>query len=160
MKQSEQFELDEEIADQVLQNVFAACNRPPSQIPFDKLSLRKAQNVRPFLICRRITILFTCLMFIAPLFFYSPLHVKGVAASKISVKNHYMENNYFTIVLEGDNIDYESIYALTQNGETLLPQINKRTCEIRFLYEGQTLNIYIPTTDGNVLQGILSPKNQ
>ena len=45
-KKSKRYQMDIKTADQMLQNVFAACDTTPNKVPFDKIVLRNKTNVR------------------------------------------------------------------------------------------------------------------
>ena len=63
---------------------------------------------------------------------------------------------YFVMTLEGSNIDYDGIYARNENGSVIHPEEYSHDGTVRFRFESGTLNIFIPDTEGGVVQAVLS----
>ena len=76
----------------------------------------------------------------------------------ITVTNHYLdeENECFVMQITGSNIDYDGIYARRENGAIIYPIDSDRSGTVRFRFEKGTLNIYIPDTEGGIVQAVLS----
>ena len=78
--------------------------------------------------------------------------------TNISVTGHYLdeENDCFVMQLTGDDIDYEGIYAKKENGTVIYPIETDNGGTVKFRFESGTLNIFIPDTEGGVVQAVLS----
>ena len=59
------YEMDIKLANETLQNIFAACDRAPNTIPFDKLVLRQKTNTRLY----NILLIITAILFLLTLLF-------------------------------------------------------------------------------------------
>lgn len=70
---------------------------------------------------------------------------------------HYFENDCFTIKFKGDNINYNEISVIDENGTINSPdEIIPTESTIRIYQPNGTLNIYVPDYDGNTLHAVLS----
>ena len=58
--------------------------------------------------------------------------------------------------LAGTDIDYEGIYAKKENGTVIYPIETDNGGTVKFRFESGTLNIFIPDTEGGVVQAVLS----
>ncbi len=151
-------------ANETLQNVFAACEKAPNTIPFNKLVLRQKLNTR---IYDRLIILTSCLLLIA---FLSPLAVTPVNTflnrnrdfSKITVESDYESGGLLYLTLTGDNILFDQAYQITADGTKELPISYDEKCSIIcFPYHSDMeVNIYIPAENGNSLQLLVSPMEE
>ena len=101
--------MNKETANAALQNVFAACDKAPNTIPFDKLLLREKLNTH---IYDRLVVLVLLLLLFT---FLSPLAIVPVSESlervfapeKVQMTDNYVEDGFLYIQLKGDNILYE-----------------------------------------------------
>jgi hypothetical protein len=76
----------------------------------------------------------------------------------ITVTEHHIDENEqcFVMTLSGTNIDYEGIYAKKEDGSVIYPISTDPDGTVRFHFENGTLNIYIPDTEGGIVQAVLS----
>lgn len=155
--------MDINTANQTLQNVFAACNKKPNTIPFDKLVLRGLAQTTLVSICKWSAAVFLLLVLLSPLAFRNPdfsVSSKGFG-QRIAIVDHHLYTSSFEMELSGGNIDYTNIYAKKPDGTVVFPSsvsLNGKTMTVRIPYDGTSLNIYIPDTDGNIIQAVLSKK--
>lgn len=156
------YEMNKETANAALQNVFAACDKAPNTIPFDKLLLREKLNTH---IYDRLVVLVLLLLLFT---FLSPLAIVPVseflervfAPEKVQMTDNYVEDGFLYIQLKGDNILYEDAYLERSDG-TIVPaasyDIKTKTICFPFVEDGES-NIYIPVTDSSPLHLLLSPQ--
>lgn len=163
MLNKKNYEIDVQTADQMLQNVFAACDREPNSTPFDKIVLRSKQDFRSdnsFIIA---TLLFLLLTFIAPLFFPPSrifLSVDSAYGRPLTIEEHSLSNDTFTISLKGASIDLANTYMEGESGTVLYPMsYDRESNTIVFPYEGEEYNIYIFDTYGKCLHLLLAPRH-
>ena len=156
------YEMNKETANATLQNVFAACDKAPNTIPFDKLLLREKLNTH---IYDRLVVLVLLLLLFT---FLSPLAIVPVSESlervfapeKVQMTDNYVEDGFLYIQLKGDNILYEDAYLERSDG-TIVPatsyDIKTKIICFPFVEDGES-NIYIPVTDSSPLHLLLSPQ--
>lgn len=158
----QKYEMNMETANAALQNVFAACDKAPNTIPFDKLVLREKLNTRCY----------NRLLFIAALLllltFLSPLAIVPVSeyldsrfpTTEAKLITDYVENGYLYLQLEGDNILYKDAYLEKPDGTVIPVQSYDRKKGILCLpyIDDAETNIYIPLKNGKVLHLLLSPQ--
>ncbi len=153
------YSMDLKSADATLQNVLKECNKEPNTVPFDRLVHMNTVNVAFAKICRIASLCLLVLISVSPLAFIDTgFSVKNTGImEKIIVADHELYSDHFVIYLNGDNIKYDEIFAVKSDGDYVFPSsMNRETGEVVFPFEGQTLNIYIPDSNGKVLQAILS----
>lgn len=159
---SKKYEMDMDIANETLQNIFAACDQAPNTIPFDKIVLRQKADTKPY---DRL-ILFTALLFL--LTFLSPLAIVPVATwlephfapKPAELVENYLENDVLYLKFAGDHILYEQAYMEAADGNHI-PVLSYNTDKglICFPYDGsEELNIYIPIEGDSPLHFLLTPK--
>ena len=157
---SRKYDMDLETANQTLQNVFAACNQKPNTIPFEKIVLRKKAKTAFAIGCKYVSLLFLILVLLSPLCFYNNdfrVYDDSGISKPIIVEAHYFENDCFTIKFKGDNINYNEISVVDENGTISLPdEIIPTESTIRIYRPNGTLNIYVPDYNGNTLHAVLS----
>jgi hypothetical protein len=78
--------------------------------------------------------------------------------TEISVTSHYLdeENECFVMTVSGSNVNYEGIYAKKDDGSIIYPIETDSDGTVKFHFESGTLNIFIPDTEGGVVQAVLS----
>lgn len=153
------YDMDLETANQTLQNVFAACNQTPNTIPFEKIILQKKAKTAAVATCKWISVVFLIATLLSPLCFYRSISVHGTLETlhHISIEEHYFENDCFTIKFKGDNINYNEISVIDENGTINSPdEIIPTESTIRIYQPNGILNIYVPDYDGNTLHAVLS----
>lgn len=78
----------------------------------------------------------------------------------VLLSDKYQDGQIFLYLSDSDSgVDYESIYALDLNHNTLEPDSYDETKNyVAFTYPSDSLNVYIPDKTGNTLQLILTVK--
>ena len=160
-RKKNKYSMDMEIANQTLQNIFAACDAPPNTVPFDKLVLRQRAHTRT--ICYAKWLCFLCLLFILvePLAFQGfPSHLHTTEkANRIQVEKHYIQDGRFHIYLSGSHLDLKDSYISSTDGTVYPPEsYDNGTGEVIFPYPGGEINIFISEGNDEYLQIVLTPK--
>ncbi|MDD3413718.1 MAG: hypothetical protein PHY47_06920 [Lachnospiraceae bacterium] len=65
-----EYNIEMDVANEMLQNVFEAVGQAPNRIPLDKLALRKETKTKYLLIAKTISIIFFILTLLMPLCFF------------------------------------------------------------------------------------------
>jgi len=144
-------------ANNILNNVFDSCNVPPSAESFDDLVAKSRRKMRPIRIHRTIATIFLFFVILSPLFFRadSSFSLKS-GLDTVAVSSHSLYENCFTMTLTGD-ADYDKIYAKKNDGAIIFPDtIDSAKGVVIFPYDGDPLNIYIPSINGGCIQAVLS----
>lgn len=156
------YSLNDQMANEMLQNVFAACDREPNTIPFDKLILRRKISTRAYTFGMTVTTIILAITFLLPLAFpptKATVTNLGNNNDKLKITSHRVDENLFYLDLEDIEIDTETSYMLTADGELYYPtSFDSSTDTVVFPYLNQEVNIYIYDTEGNLLQLLLTPK--
>ena len=154
------YSIDKKAANEALQNVFAACEQKPNTQSLDFLLFKNIANTTLVKAGKWMSIALLVLILLCPIVFYMAgrEEPKGDHKSDIKVTSHYLdeEGGYFVMTLEGSNIDYDGIYARNENGSVIHPEEYSHDGTVRFRFESGTLNIFIPDTEGGVVQAVLS----
>lgn len=154
------YSINKKAANEALQNVFAACEQTPNTQSLDALLFRNIANTTLVKTGKWLSIALMVLILICPAVFY--LEGKNASAiphkTDITVTGHYLdtENGCFVMQLSGSNIDYDGIYAKAEDGTVIYPIEADESGEVRFRFESGTLNIFIPDTEGGIVQAVLS----
>lgn len=147
-------------ANDTLQNIFDACNMSYNTVPFDKLMLRSMAETKLVKVFKYIGIFFLVLSILSPLAFKRDQNfmISGTKPGQpIVVVDHQLYGGYFAMTLYGSKIDWENIHCVDDTGAILYPSsIDKETGVVVIPYDCDSFNIYIPNTDGYVLQGVVS----
>ncbi len=154
------YSINKKAANEALQKVFAACEQEPNTQSLDSLLFKNIANTTLVKTGKWISIALMILVLLCPTVFY----VAGKGAdhkahkADITVTNHYLdeENECFVMELSGQDIYYEGIYAKTEDGTVMYPIESGPDKTVKFHFEGGTLNIFIPDTEGGVVQAVLS----
>src|SRR5574344_1679023 len=122
-RKKKKYVMDIKTADKTLQNVFAACNKEPNSIPFDKLLLRQKLNTKGYTCRMWISFAILLLTFLAPLAFKPSSFKLASSASSdrnIQIVESHTEDNgqEFVLTLMGDDIDYDHITMTDQHGNS------------------------------------------
>ena len=100
------------------------------------------------------------LVLLCPMVFYMAGRdaQKVTRKADITVVEHYLdeENNCFVMKLDGSNIKYDGIYAKKEDGSMVYPIETGGDGTVKFRFESGTLNIFIPDTEGGIVQAVLS----
>ena len=154
------YSIDKKAANEALQNVFAACEQKPNTQSLDFLLFKNIANTTLVKAGKWMSIALLVLILLCPMVFYMAgrEEPKGDHKSDIKVTSHYLdeEGGYFVMTLDGSNIDYDGIYAKKEDGSVLYPLETTPDGIVRFHFESGTLNIFIPDTEGGVVQAVLS----
>lgn len=157
------YSMDIKQAGETLHNIFAACEQEPNKVPFDKIVLRQKANTKMFTIGKYISILFIIFLFIAPFLFphsEATITAQKTSKSTLELESHLVKDEFFIMTFYEDNINYKNSFAVTANGDKLLPVMDSSVDgTIVFPYMEIPLNIYVYDTDGNYIQFVLTPTN-
>ncbi len=142
-------ELDIELADATLQNIFEACDLPPNTIPFDKIVLRQKINTVYFQACILFCIRLLIITLLAPLPFILINHhnQKQPTSNTISIEKDYLKDDiiYFKLSVA---VDPTASYLTASDGSTLEPvSYDSLTKTIAFPYLDTEASIYLKTPD-------------
>ena len=154
------YKMDTNTADQTLQNVLAACNRPASTLPVDKLMLNRKMTRAPYI---HAIILATCaliLCLLCPLAFvprFLPLEAVSASGEAITLTGSYESDGYNYIRLSEQNIDLDRTYMQTNSGKHFAAKASRKDT-VQFPYPSEESNIYICDTNGQVLHLLLTPQ--
>ena len=161
-KKSKRYQMDIKTADQMLQNVFAACDTTPNKVPFDKIVLRNKTDVRS----ERLLIIFTALLFIltlvTPLFLPKGsafVSVDSTMGRPLTVVSHEMQDSAFLITFEGNNLDLSSCYMEASDGTVVYAvSYDEETNTVTFPYDKKEYNIYVYDVSGKCIHLLLTPR--
>ena len=154
------YSINKKAANEALQNVFAACEQTPNTQSLDVLLFRNIANTTLVKAGKWMSVALMVLILLCPAVFY----IEGQKAvsqphkTDIQVLGHYLdeENKCFVMELSGTDIDYEGIYARKENGSVIYPVETDENGVVKFRFESGTLNIFIPDTEGGIVQAVLS----
>ncbi|MBQ7581711.1 MAG: hypothetical protein IJU25_02710 [Lachnospiraceae bacterium] len=157
------YTMDMTTANNILQNVFIAGEQAPNTTPFDKIVLRSKAQTTMVTACMWIGIVMLLLTLLSPLAFSSrDFKVEQPRSTRsLQIVSHKLYTSEFVMMIEGDKLDYQNIYALKNDGEVVFPskiQFVNGDTEVTIPYDGEQSNLYIPDLDGNILQAILSER--
>lgn len=154
------YSINRKAANEALQNVFAACEQEPNTQSLDVLLFKNIANTTLVKFGKWFSVALFVLILLCPVIFYK---AGKQADSKdgrtdITVTEHHIDENEqcFVMTLSGTNIDYEGIYAKKEDGSVIYPISTDPDGTVRFHFENGTLNIYIPDTEGGIVQAVLS----
>lgn len=156
------YEMNIDTADSILQQVFAASDRRPNSVPFDKLVLREKLNTRFY--DRAIALLGIVLLvtFLSPLLIVplAGLLEKEASPGVVRLVDDYVADGCLYLRLEGAAVLYEDAYLETVDGEQYSAiSYDADGGILCFPYiETTEANIYIPVEGASGLQLLLSPQ--
>ncbi len=154
------YSINRKAANEALQNVFAACEQTPNTQSLDALLIKNIANTTLVKFGKWASVALLILILLCPTVFYMAGKESSAQPHRtdIQVVGHYLdeENGCFVMQLSGDNIDYDGIYAKKENGTVIYPIDTDENGTVRFRFESGTLNIYIPNTEGGIVQAVLS----
>lgn len=159
MLRGKMYKMDKQAASETLKHVFEANNAEPNKVSLDTLVMRNKANTSLVKACKWISIVTLFLVIMAPLAFHTNenFNVEKKASSQVTVVNHELFDNYFEMTLSGDTVDYQGIYCKKLDGTLVLPKkYDAESGKVVIPFDGDSLNIYIPCTDGKVVQALLS----
>ena len=154
------YSINKKAANETLQNVFAACEQTPNTRSLDALLIKNYANTTLVKTGKWLSVVLLVLLLLCPLVFYlagKEAETKPHRAD-IIVTQHYMdeENECFVFRLSGSNIYYDGIYAKSSDGTVVYPVETDDDGTVKFHFTGGTLNIFIPDTEGGIVQAVLS----
>lgn len=159
-RRNKTYSINRKAANEALQNVFAACEQTPNTQSLDALLFKNIANTTLVKAGKWMSVVLLVLILLSPVAFYMARDDGSSRPHKtdITVTNHYLdeENGCFVMQITGSNIDYDGIYAKRENGAIIYPVDSDRSGTVRFRFEKGTLNIYIPDTEGGIVQAVLS----
>lgn len=159
-KRGKRYNMPKKAAVDVLKNVLEASNVEAPNINFDWLLLKGLAQTDLVDFCKWIAIGFLFLAMVSPIaLMNSQLTIEGsgVVPDKIIIEDHTLYEDHFTLKLIGEDIDYESIFAKTDDGMTVVPlAFDKSLGEVSFPYDHKALTIYISDEHGHTLNAKLS----
>ena len=154
------YSIDKKAANEALQNVFAACEQTPNTQSLDALLFKNIANTTLVKFGKWMSIALLVLILLCPIVFYMAGKEEKVPAHKsdITVTSHFLdeENGYFVMNVEGTGIYYDGIYAKKEDGSVIYPAETDESGTVKFRFRSGTLNIFIPDTEGGVVQAVLS----
>lgn len=151
------YSIDRKAANEALQNVFAACEQTPNTRSLDALLFKNIANTTLVKSGKWMAIALLTLVLLCPLIFYTASGEDKPHKTDITVTEHYMDDDgqHFVMELSGTDIDYDGIYAKREDGSVIYPTVSGDGI-VKFRFEKGTLNIYIPDTEGGIVQAVLS----
>ncbi|MBR4719997.1 MAG: hypothetical protein IKP31_07135, partial [Lachnospiraceae bacterium] len=76
---------------------------------------------------------------------------------RIIIEDHRLYDDHFTLKLEGDDIEYDAIYAMNSEGNAVFPdEIDYENSLVSFPYNSEELTIHISDKQGHTLDAVLS----
>ncbi len=147
-------------ANDTLKNVLAACNIDSKNINFDLLVLKGLAQTNLVDACKWIAIGFLFLILIAPVsLLNSDIRIEsGYSIQEhIIIQDHRLYSDHFTLLLRGDDIEYDKIFALNKDGVGVFPtSVDPETGLVTFPYDNESLTIYISDKHGHSINAVLS----
>ena len=150
--------MDIKSADTALQNIFAACDRTPNSVPFDKLVLRQQARTKAYDVLLWVIALIITATILSPLAFTG--FQMPTDSSPIALINHYIKNDKLYVIMDTGNhtIRYEEAYITSYSGSIYeVVSYDLKTRSLCFPYIPQGCNLYIPYDDDSLLELPLTP---
>ena len=153
-------ELDIELADATLQNIFEACDLPPNTIPFDKIVLRQKVNTVYLQTCIFFCIRLLIMTLLAPLPFILINHYnqKQPTNYTLSIENDYLKDDiiYFKLSVA---VDPDVSHLIMADGSTIKPvSYDSLTKTIAFPYPDSEASIYLETPEESSAVILVTPR--
>ena len=150
MKMNYEEELNEQKADELLQNVFRAAGREPNTTPIGELTNKRENKLKSLKNARILAMCLLVLVLISPVAFRNSLLNE---LGRPEVTDDVLAAGNLTLFLRdtGSGIDYEGIVAKTKEGRTILPSAcSQKTATVTFRVpeDGSDLSIFIPSKTG------------
>ncbi len=159
-RRNKTYSINRKAANQALQNVFAACDQTPNTQSLDMLLFKNIANTTLVKAGKWMSVGLLVLVLLSPTVFYIAGKEGSAKPHKadITVVSHYLDkdNESFVMELKGKDIDYEGIYAKKEDGSVIYPSETDPDGTVKFHFTSGTLNIYIPDTEGGIVQAVLS----
>lgn len=160
-KRNKKYNMNKKAANDTLQNVFAACEVEPNETPLEVIRVWNIANAAIVKVGFWVSIALLVVVLLMPVAFKESRHSNGnkVNSVNVSVVGHYLdkENGQFVMTLSGNGVLYDEIYAKKDDGSIIKPsKIEEEYNMVYIPFEDGNINIYIPKSDGTVLQAVLS----
>ncbi len=159
-RRNKTYSINRKAANEALQNVFAACDQTPNTQSLDALLFKNIANTTLVKAGKWMSVGLLVLILLSPTVFYmaGKQNTGSAHVTDITVTDHYLdeESGSFVMKLKGTDIDYDGIYAKKEDGSILYPSETDPEGTVKFHFESGTLNIFIPDTEGGVVQAVLS----
>jgi len=151
--------LNQDKANEILNNVFDSCNIPPSSKSFEEIMAENYRKRIPLAVYKFIATLFMFAAVLVPFLFKPDPNFRLTAYDKnVVVTSHNLYDSCFIMTLTG-SADYDNIYAKKNNGAIIFPEkADESAGLVIFPYDGDDLNIYIHTNNGGCIQAVLAEK--
>ena len=157
---SKRYSMPRQAAGDTLKNVFAACNIESDNINFDLLILKSIAQTTLVDACKWIAIGFLFFTLVAPVALINndiKIESRGIANERIIIRDHQLYKDHFILMLAGNDIDYDAIYARTGDGDVIFPiSVDRENGIVKFPYNNEALTICIPDEHGHTLSAALS----
>lgn len=162
-----EIELDDKVANQMLNNIFRACNVTPNAIPLERLKSWGNYQRTDFLLCKSLCIVLLTLLVLVPFFFIPsslkmPNIPKGAdrATLELSVDSILPVMN-IEAILNGNELEVVPVkyncYSteITQNGEldVSITLVNGRSTQFDLKIDSLELDKDIPVITDSSLEG-------
>lgn len=146
-----------ETASEMLNNILDSCNIPPAAESLDKIMLKRSLEKKPLRILKVTAAFFLVIAVLTPLTFRQDPQFSVLTRSRnVAINSHNLYEDCFIMTLSG-SADYKNIYARKNDGAIIFPdQIDRTSGLVIFPYNGEALNIFIPTTGGECIQAVLN----
>lgn len=156
MSEQSNFNLNKDKTNQMLENILESCNIPPSSESLDSIMLKRSIEKKPLIALKIIAAIFLVVSVITPLAFRKDPNFSLLTNSRnVAVNTHNLYEDCFIMTLSG-SADYSNIYAKKDDGAIIFPdEVDSASGLVIFPYNGEALNISIPTTSGECVQAIL-----
>lgn len=147
-----EYQMNPKDADATLQSVFAACNKTPNTIPFDKLVLQQSAHTKPFNNLLQMIVIVMFFTLLCPLAFIRL--PQPIDAAPIVLSRQYVEANKLYLILEPGNhvIHYEEAYLVSPGGTIYeIVSYDTQTQTLCFPNVAPNCSIYIPYDSNQTL---------
>lgn len=160
-KVGKHYNMSRKAANDTLKNVLAACNIQSDNINFDLLVLKGIAQTNFVDACKWIAIGVLFLVLISPLALINNdirIESKNILNNdRIIIEDHTLYSDHFTLKLEGEDIDYDAIYAENLDGSVILPlSADPDNDLVTFPYNNEELVIHISDMHGHTLNAVLA----
>ncbi|MBQ7776051.1 MAG: hypothetical protein IJ379_09020 [Lachnospiraceae bacterium] len=150
--------MDIKSADTALQKIFAACDRTPNSVPFDKLVLRQQARTKAYDVLLWVIALIITVTILSPLAFVG--FQTPADSRSIALINHYVKNDKLYVIMDTGNhtIRYDEAYITSYSGSIYeVVSYDSKTRSLCFPYISQGCKLYIPYDNDSLLELALTP---
>lgn len=156
-KNTDQFKLDENVADEMLQNILKTCDIKPNNIPLNKLQIRHKENKLSVKIAMFFSALFFLLTLFSPLCFAQPadtVSVESRALKTLNIIEHSCDETNFYITLNElfDFNEKDSYMELADGTIYKVISYDLTSHTVTFAYPPMDATVFLYTMDGKLLQ--------